>query len=53
MTATTTTRPLRTVTAITLDDLEMTLTMQEWHRLRDVPDDVRIVVPHEAPLVAA
>jgi hypothetical protein len=31
----------------------MTLTLAEWHRYRDVPDDVRIVQPHEpAPLAA-
>jgi hypothetical protein len=33
--------------------VEMTLTLAEWHRYRDVPDDVLIVVPHEpAPLAA-
>ena len=33
--------------------IEMTLTMAEWHRYRDVPDDVLVVQRHEpAPLAA-
>jgi hypothetical protein len=33
--------------------IEMTLTMAEWHRFRDGPDDVIVVQRHEpAPLAA-
>jgi hypothetical protein len=32
---------------------EMTLTLAEWHRYRDVPDDVLIVQSHEPSPVAA
>jgi hypothetical protein len=34
-------------------DVETTLTLGEWHRFRDVPDDVLVVRSHEPDLVAA
>ena len=46
-------RPIWTMTALDLQDLEMTLTRAEWHRYRDVVDDTWIVVPHQPQLLAA
>jgi hypothetical protein len=46
-------RPLWALTAVDLQDLEMTLTLAQWHRYRDAVDDTRIVVPHQPQLLAA
>jgi hypothetical protein len=51
--ATPTRLPIWTMTAVDLQDLQMTLTLAEWHRYRDSVDDTWIVVPHQPPLPAA
>lgn len=52
MTASTTqtARRAQTRTAVDLQDIEMTITIGEWHLNRDTPDDVWLVVPHEQEL---
>lgn len=50
MTATTTSAHARRAlarTAVDLEDIEMTLTLGEWHLHRDTPDDTRVVTPHQ------
>jgi hypothetical protein len=46
-------RPLWTMTAVDLQNLEMTLTLEEWHRQRDRDDDTNVVVLHEPDLLLA
>ncbi len=51
-TSLTASRPIWTMTASDLRDLEMTLTLAEWHRHRDA-DDTWIVAPHQPQLQQA